>query len=468
MKTVFTLILIVLVASTVVLTAGRVYQVDFVAVAATKVYEFGSMFFDTKTLVSTLIKSNSKASVSGSGSQNQGLWRFDEGSGTGVGDSTSNSNDGTLVGTVVWQNDSPWSGGSSLEFGPLESYLSIPDSNSLDMPSSFTVTMWIKPESYVNQAQLVFAKGVLGIDRNYSLGINYFNNPAGVWAEIKNCNFSNGIALSQAIPLNTWSHIALRYDHPTKTREILLNGVVVHSQVATVCDPLVNDEALLIGGAPSVPWPGFTNFQGNLDDFRTYTRPLTDIEILDLVGDIDAPWRYGGSPSGLQPEDTAFVNIVFYTDESATCKIGKVENVLYDNIVTTADITGGTSHSHTVATENGRIYRYYTRCMDAFGNKNVEDYTISFSIDGVPDQNLNIYSQVETIEETEVRITAGEDGEILPLPPPIGERGVILDGPIFSDGDWWWKVDFKTSTDGWVPEQKLDYYTRPRFFIRYI
>jgi hypothetical protein len=47
-------------------------------------------------------------------------------------------------------------------------------------------------------------------------------------------------------------------------------------------------------------------------------------------------------------------------------------------------------------------------------------------------------------------------------PQPAGALGVVVDGPDFADGSWWWKVDFDDGTDGWAAEDWLEPVPRPQ------
>jgi hypothetical protein len=68
------------------------------------------------------------------------------------------------------------------------------------------------------------------------------------------------------------------------------------------------------------------------------------------------------------------------TNENATCHYSVNANTTY-NSGTSFTTTGGTNHSVTISgLTNGTTYKRYIRCMDASGNTNTTDYTITFSV----------------------------------------------------------------------------------------
>ncbi len=103
------------------------------------------------------------------------------------------------------------------------------------------------------------------------------------------------------------------------------------------------------------------------------------------MSDIDAPLRSGGLPAGELAATTTSTSISLATNENAICKYSTISGTGYDVMAGTFSATGATSHSTTVS---GLIaasaYTYYVRCADAPGNKNANDYPISFSIGVLP------------------------------------------------------------------------------------
>jgi len=97
--------------------------------------------------------------------------------------------------------------------------------------------------------------------------------------------------------------------------------------------------------------------------------------------DTTPPVRSNGQPSGTLAAGTTQATLSLTTNESATCKYSKVAGTSYASMPSIFSTTGGTSHSTTVTgLTNGSSYSYYIKCIDAGGNANSDDFTISFGI----------------------------------------------------------------------------------------
>src|SRR5262249_17783943 len=72
-----------------------------------------------------------------------GAWGLDEGSGTTTADQSGNHNNGTLS-NATWSASGKF--GKALSFNGTNSFVSVPDANSLDLTSGLTVEGWVKPD----------------------------------------------------------------------------------------------------------------------------------------------------------------------------------------------------------------------------------------------------------------------------------------------------------------------------------
>ncbi len=97
--------------------------------------------------------------------------------------------------------------------------------------------------------------------------------------------------------------------------------------------------------------------------------------------DIIPPIRSNGKPTGTLSSSTTSTTISLTTDEIATCKYSTVSNVLYDYMTNSFSAIDTTTHSKLITgLTNGKTYKYYVKCKDSSGNKNSDDYLISFSV----------------------------------------------------------------------------------------
>ena len=103
--------------------------------------------------------------------------------------------------------------------------------------------------------------------------------------------------------------------------------------------------------------------------------------IVDSPSDIIPPVRSNGQPTGSLSYNTTQATLSLATNETAACKYSTASGLAYDSMTNNFTVTGGTLHSTVIGgLSSGNSYNYYIRCMDDAGNKNTNDYTVSFSV----------------------------------------------------------------------------------------
>ena len=101
-------------------------------------------------------------------------YSFDENAGTVVGDSSGNSNPGAISG-ATWVIGKY---GSSLRFNGTNALVRVPDSNSLDLTSTFTIEAWVYPTGSSSWRTVVMKEAPSGLA--YAIySHNNSNRPAG-------------------------------------------------------------------------------------------------------------------------------------------------------------------------------------------------------------------------------------------------------------------------------------------------
>lgn len=171
-------------------------------------------------------------------------------------------------------------------------YVLVPDSNSLDLVSNFTLEAWVNPSRIVNQEQAVISKprrsDGTGIElRTFGKGLGVgFNNDPGNGTGI-NLVFGGG----QTLELNTWHHIAATYDGTVAY--VYIDGVSVGTNKFSA--KLLNSSAPLTIGQKNPPGgPLVGSFLGLIDEVRVWNRALTQTEI-----QTDMSLRLTGQEPGL-------------------------------------------------------------------------------------------------------------------------------------------------------------------------
>ena len=205
------------------------------------------------------------ASAPPAGTAPVGAWGFDEASGPSVVDASGRGNNGTIAGAT---RTTSGRFGSALTFDGVNDWVTVPDSASLDLSNRATLEAWVNPSALGSAWRTVLLKEQPG-QLVYALyASNDIARPSGHLFTSGDL-FSNGNA---ALPLNTWSHLALTWDGTTLRLFVGANQVASRTLTGT----LVNSTGALRFGGNGV-WPEW--FAGRLDEIRVYDRALTQTEL---------------------------------------------------------------------------------------------------------------------------------------------------------------------------------------------
>ena len=128
-------------------------------------------------------------------------YSFNEGTGTAVGDASGMGNPGTAANTT-WTTSGKF--GSALVFNGSNALVTVPDSASLRLTTAMTLEAWVYPAANSSAWRDVIYKG----DDNYYLEGTSWSGPPAAGGTFK----SSPLYGTAALPLNTWSHIAVTYD----------------------------------------------------------------------------------------------------------------------------------------------------------------------------------------------------------------------------------------------------------------
>jgi glucose/arabinose dehydrogenase len=215
---------------------------------------------------------------------------FDEGAGTAVADQSGNANHGATTATS-WSAAGRF--GGALSFNGTSSYVSVPDSNSLDLTGAATLEAWVRPAALGTTAKswrtVLFKHQSMGM--KYAL---YANNGGSRPVAQLNVGGERNVAGTSQLALNAWTHLAATYDGAVM--RMYVNG----SQVATKAQTgamTASTGALRIGG--NSVWGEW--FSGLIDDVRIYDRALAPAEV---QSDMSTPVAPAGPPPDPAPPDT--------------------------------------------------------------------------------------------------------------------------------------------------------------------
>src|SRR5262245_18061583 len=180
---------------------------------------------------------------------------FNEGQGLTASDVSGNGNTGTLAGPA-WNAAGRF--GQALSFDGINDWITVNDSNSLDLTTGMTLEAWVRPTSVANWRTVIIKE--LGGGEAYTL----YASDGSVPAAYANVGGDQGITGSSPLPINTWTHIAATYNNANL--RIYVNGVQVGSRA--LAGPIVVTGGPLRMGGNSVF--GGEYFVGMIDEVRIY------------------------------------------------------------------------------------------------------------------------------------------------------------------------------------------------------
>jgi hypothetical protein len=202
-------------------------------------------------------------------------WKFDETSGIQAHDSSLYGNHGTLVNGPVWTGD------GNLSFDGVDDYVSVPDSTSLEIQNSLTISVWVKLESY--GPSWSWPKVVIKPHTEYVEPFEMFTVDLGPHGTFPRFIITDGIADGQyacvydatkTLNLDQWYHIIGTYDGSTVA--LYLNGQLIASGPSAISIGQ-NTMPVCIGSSR-----GNYCFKGLIDEVQIYHRGLTAGEVENL------------------------------------------------------------------------------------------------------------------------------------------------------------------------------------------
>jgi chitodextrinase len=211
-----------------------------------------------------------------------GYWKFDEGSGTAVADSSGSNNSGVISGAgATWATGKI---GGALSFNGSSGKVTVPGANSINFTGSFTLTAWVRP-SALSGYETVVHKGATSAC-TYWLQTSGARVSGGISSSSTCGTYSEHLASSPSLTVNSWYHLAVVYDSVARTYKVFLNGNSILSQTEATL-PAQTSEALVFGQSPCSSC-SYERWRGLLDEIRAYNRPLSSQEVLDVFNDVGA------------------------------------------------------------------------------------------------------------------------------------------------------------------------------------
>lgn len=198
--------------------------------------------------------------------------------GNDVRDRSGNGNDGKMKGGV---KKAAGMYGDGLQFDGNDGVVEVPDSKTLQISDGLTISVWIKPALKGDEWQLLAAKGP-DAQENFEILLS----PNGfLWM---GWMFQNAKRIVPAqspanVKPNVWQHVAVAWS-PKEFWTFYLDGEVLIEHPKQDDKLVPNGDPLLIGTELNMK----RYYNGVMDDWALFNRGLTQKEIKEVMGGIDA------------------------------------------------------------------------------------------------------------------------------------------------------------------------------------
>jgi len=195
-----------------------------------------------------------------------------------VQDSSGKKQDGVLNGDASYEAGYS---GQALLFNGINAYVDLPIGSLLSTLSDITITMWVNSTGTGGDWQRVFDFGTS--TTNYMFLSSHQTATGPMTFGIRTTTSTETRVTAPARLPTGWHHVAISIDSATMGATLYLDGVVVGTNTVTVLPKdLGNTTQNYLGDSQ---WPDDAFFTGLLDEFRIYSRVLSEAEVRYLAGD---------------------------------------------------------------------------------------------------------------------------------------------------------------------------------------
>ncbi len=219
-----------------------------------------------------------------------GYWKFDEGTGTTVSDSSGNGNTGTLVNNPQWVEGKQ---GSALNFNGVNSYVNIPDSESLRV-QSLTLSVWIymteRPYQHgtthstiINKLYYTGGTGTSGYKLQFEFPTSTNDRLVVSIGDGNNQKFLVEYNSINDLTLHEWHHVVGTWNG--NLASIYIDGQLKTS-TTTEAYIIVHDSTSLALGTETTSGVKDVWFKGKIDEAMIYNRALSSEEVTQLFNNI--------------------------------------------------------------------------------------------------------------------------------------------------------------------------------------
>ena len=201
-------------------------------------------------------------------------------------DESGNGNDGAEYGGVSLTTDRFGNANSAYSFDGVDDKIVVTNSNSINLSSSITVSVWVYPKgtppilSYGTHSHILSKTNSNNYGRSYQVDycVDHNDQDNGFFEFIANPIYSCYTPISYSV--NNWYHILGIIDTLNNVGKTYVNGQLCDSKEVSENTFTPTNGPLVIGYGELAAH--FFHFNGIIDDIRIYNRTLTESEIDSL------------------------------------------------------------------------------------------------------------------------------------------------------------------------------------------
>ena len=326
-------------------------------------------------------------------------------------DESGNGNNGTVNGATLTA-DRFGNVNSAFDFS--NSYINVPNSSSLQINTSLTISLWVKFDSFPT-VSCIFSKGsdepssadswvawFFPQGNNGSGGLNIFQQTSSQPA----CG-----AGVDGISANSWHNIMFVFNGDSAS--CFFNGIMVQN---TSCNRNVfsNVFDLKFGrmGHPSGGWPYYMD--GKLDEIGIWNRALSPSEIQQLYTSQSYAWSTGAITNSISVSPTTYTTYsCTVTQGNQTCT-ASIDIAVNPAVTNTVNATIAQGQSYTLGTQTLTTAGTYT---EVFTSAAGCDSTVTLTLAVEPLLTCNITAPTTALcagESVNLSVNASGGNEITP------------------------------------------------------
>jgi hypothetical protein len=210
-----------------------------------------------------------------------GYWTFEEGAGETVSDQSGNELTGKLLAADAgsyWSKDIPPTANNrfALLLGGSGEHVEVPDSDSLDTGSSYTIAAWVKTDATPKSWERIVDKGIFA--GGYAMLLNNATGHILFQVAEEPATVGKHVVGGDKVNDGAWHHVTCIFDD--KLMKLYMDGGLAKLVQVPEAEPRNNDSPLRFGhDEPNEA----DSFRGLIDEVRIYRRALNPVEVVSLA-----------------------------------------------------------------------------------------------------------------------------------------------------------------------------------------